>query len=404
MILTTYQMTYQAHPAPAGVRRSWSSWDRGRPARFNPPVGRRPTCGCLVRFNPRVGRRPTCGCLVRFNPPVGLRRTCGRAARAPRGDVPRRRSRTSPGEPGTCLGVCRESPLGTGAFPWERGRLARFNPRVGRRPTCGCPARFNPPVGLRRTCGRAARAPRGDVPRRRSHTSPGEPSTCLGVCRESPLGTGALPWERGRLARFNPRVGRRPTCGCPARFDPPVGLRPTCGRAARAPRGDVPRRRSRTIPGEPSTRMGVCGENPLGMGAVLGPRASRPLQPTGGPVPHVRVSRPLQHPGGPSAHMRAGRPRSQGRRTATAKPYHPRGAQHVPGGFAVKARSGRVPSWDRGRLARFNPRVGRRPTCGCPARFNTPVGLRPTCGRAARAPRTEAREPEKPCGRDEDRA
>ena len=107
----TYRITYQGHPAPPGLQRSWSSWERGRPARFNPPVGRRPTCGCLVRFNPPVG----------LNTPVGLRPTCGRAARAPRGTVPRRRSRTIPGEPSPRMGVCREIPLGMGAFPGTAG-------------------------------------------------------------------------------------------------------------------------------------------------------------------------------------------------------------------------------------------------------------------------------------------
>ena len=61
--------------------------------------------------------------------------------------------------------------------------------------------------------------------------------------------------------------------GRPARFNTPVGLRPTCGRDARAPRG-------------------------------------RPLRSALSPGP--RASRPLQHTGGPSAHLRARRPRSQG--------------------------------------------------------------------------------------------
>ena len=277
----------------------------------------------------------------RFNTPVGLRPTCGRDARAPR-DPP------FGAFPGTA-GIPRLPHAGAG-LPASTHRWA-FGPLAG-----GTPALpGTPPFG-------AFPGTAGILPA----------STHRWAFGPLAGGTPALPgssarrlsWDRGQLARFNP----------------PVGLRPTCGRVARAPRF-------------------------LRSAPFLGPRASCPLQPTGGPAAHLRAGRPrsqeplrsapfpgprascpLQPTGGPAAHLRAGRPRSQGP-------------------------SARRLSWDRGHLARLNPRVGLRPTCGRDARaprntsarclswdrghlarFNTRVGLRPTCGWDARAPRnTSAR-------------
>ena len=274
---------------------------------------------------------PPCGGrLARFNTPVGLRPTCGRDARAPRNPSARR---LSPGARASCplqltggpaahCGRVARAPgdhRSARRLPWDRGRLARFNTPVGLPPTCGRDARaprnpsarrlpwdrgrlarFNTPVGLPPTCGRDARAPRNPSARR-------------------------FPRDRGHLARFNSPAGLRPTCGRDARdprnpsarrfprdrgrlarFNTPVGLPPTCGRDARAPRNPSARRLS------------------------PGPRASCPLQHTGGPSAHLRAGRlrsqeplrsalspgprascPLQLTGGPPAHLRARRPRSQ---------------------------------------------------------------------------------------------
>ena len=97
--------------------RGHPSRERGYLARFNTPVGLRPTCGRDARgpgkdrSASRLSRER--GHLARFNTPVGLRPTCGRDARGPRNTAPH------------------------GRFPWERGHLARFNTRAGLRPTAG---------------------------------------------------------------------------------------------------------------------------------------------------------------------------------------------------------------------------------------------------------------------------
>ena len=228
------------------------------------------------------------GQLARFNSPVGLRPTCGRDARAPRNRSARCLSR-------------------------ERGHLARFNSPVGLRPTAGGTPALpgTPPLGaFPRSAGILPASTHRWACGPLAGGSPALPGT-------TPLG--CLSRERGRLARLNTLVG----------------LRSTCGRVARAPR-----------------------ETPA-QGAFPGPRASCPLQLTGGPSAHLRARRPrsqghplrtapfpgpraacpLQHTGGPSAHLRAGRPRSQ-----------------------EPLRS--APSWERGHLARFNSPVGLRPTAG----------------------------------------
>ena len=80
-------------------------------------------CGPLAGGTPAIPGTPPLerlsrerGLLARFNSPVGLRPTCGRDARDPRNPSAR-------------------------CFPWERGHLARFNSPVGLRPTCGRDAR-----------------------------------------------------------------------------------------------------------------------------------------------------------------------------------------------------------------------------------------------------------------------
>ena len=239
-------------------------WERGHLARFDTPVGLRPTCGRAAR-GPR-NRSARCLSLgARASCPLG--HTGGPAAHVragrPRSQEPFR-SVPFPGSAGilpawTHRWACGPRAGGPpavpgtvplGAFPWERGHLARFNTPVGLRPTCGRAARGPRnrtarclPLGARASCPlrhtggptahvRAGR-PRSQEPLRsvpfpgsagilpasthrwaygpRAGGPPAVPGT-------APLG--AFPWERGHLARF----------------DTPVGLRPTCGRAARGPR------------------------------------------------------------------------------------------------------------------------------------------------------------------------
>ena len=195
-------------------------------------------------------------------------------------------------------------------------------------------------VGLRPTCGRVARAPRDTRSVQR------------------------FPWDRGQLARFNT----------------PVGLRPTCGRDARAPRN-------------PSARV-----------PFLGPRASCPLQHTGGPAAHLRAGRPRSQeplrsgafPGTAgilpaSTHRWACGPLAGGSPALPGTP--PQGA--FPGTAGILPAS--THRWACGPLAGGSPALPGTPPLGCLpwerghlARFNTPVGLRPTCGRDARAPRGPA--------------
>ena len=117
-------------------------------------------------------------------------------------------------------------------------------------------------------------------------------------------------------------------------------------------------------------------------GTLPGARASRPLEPTGGPSAHLRAGRPrsqeplrsapflgarascpLEHTGGPSAHMRAGRPRSQGRPLRSAPSPGPRAScplEHT-GGPTAHMRAGRPRS--QGRPLRSAPSPGPRASC-----------------------------------------
>ena len=214
----------------------------------------------------------------------------------------RPRSQEHPLRSAPCPGTAGGSPAST--HRWACGPLAGGSPALP-----GTPAPLgafpgtaggSPASTLRWACGPLAGG------------SPALPGT--------PAPLSAFPWERGRLARLNP----------------PVGLRPTCGRAARAPRDTRSARR-----------------------LALGPRAARPLQLTGGPAAHLRAgrprsqghplrsapfpgpraARPLQHSGGPAAHLWAGRPRSQGHPLRSAPCPGPRAARplQLTGGPAARA-------------------------------------------------------------------
>ena len=125
---------------------------------------------------------------------------------------------------------------GTPALPGTPFRMGAFPGTAGILPASTHRWAFATPVGLRPTCGRDARAPRNTVPH------------------------GRFPWDRGHLARFNT----------------PVGLRNTCGPSAHLRAG---RPRSQ--------------EHRSAWALSLGPRASCPLQHTGGPSQHLWAFGPL---------------------------------------------------------------------------------------------------------------
>ena len=260
------------------------------------------------------------------------------------------------GEPPAIPGT----PAPPGAFPRERGRLARFNS----------------PAGLPPTCGRDARAPRDTRSAQR------------------------FPRDRGRLARFNS----------------PAGLRP--GRVARAPRDN--RSARRFPPGPRAARpLQLTGgppahlregrprsqEHPLRSALSPGPRAARPLQLTGGPPAHLRASRPRsQEPlrsapfpgtagGSPaSTHRRASGPLAGG---SPALPGTPAPLSAFPGTAGVLPAS--THRWACGPLAGEPPALPGTPPLGAfprdrgrLARFNSPAGLRPAAGGTPALPGTPA--------------
>ena len=201
------------------------------------------------------------GHLARFDTPVGLRPTCGRAARGPRNPSARRLSlgaRAScplrhTGGPSAHVRAGRprsQEPLRSVPFPgsagilpasthrWACGPLAGGTPALPGTVPLGClslGARASCP--LRHTGGPSAHVragrPRSQEPLR-SAPFPGSAGILPASTHRWAFGPraggppavpgtpplGAFPWERGHLARF----------------DTPVGLRPTCGRAARGPR------------------------------------------------------------------------------------------------------------------------------------------------------------------------
>ena len=172
---------------PGNDHASAPSWDRGHLARFNTPVGLRPTCGRDAR-DPR--ERPRIGAFLGTRASCPLQHTGGPAAHL-RAGRPR-----SQGKP-----FCTDAFLGTRAScPLQHTGGPAAHLRAGRPRSQGTTTH-------RRLPGTAGILPA---------------STHRWACGPLAGGTPALPGndhasapsrERGQLARFNTPVGLRPTAG-----------------------------------------------------------------------------------------------------------------------------------------------------------------------------------------------